>query len=1152
MDSVYMLNRFHHDRYQLLEFLLSSGSVRSSSGAPVDLAVIDLDSVSPDYVLECIVSGSDFDPSEATRRYYEELKYPVMASSSRGEPAFFLSSSEPSSSPPVRSVPAVGLREVPKNTEISEENFDDKSRNNNINDISESENEIEKPQEMNCADAVSVSLGLPEFTTGLSDLDLQETAYEALLACLLPTLSLTIRTNTPISEEKKKEKKSSFLKNLRAKKEIKKEKISSSSEPEISYPDILDLFRAQMEISEAMDEVIKQGLRSFLQKRTNQQIDIPFISIVLLNSISKLNFPTERSRVQFTRRHANILEEFLLSSPNTDSNVGKSISILLSKLRNSEEWVVNSGEAHVEILTIIQKYASKISSMPKKYNLEKETYYWTNNYSFNLRIYAKLLSSIFDVLEEGQLLEEAEEILDLIKITWPILGITEKLHDSLKIWVFFEKFIETGEILLLKHAIHETQSFLPKNNIEGLEKEYINSLICSVQEGKNIKKNLSIIDTVLLKISTWCFYQLKDYHLNFNQDKYAIFKDVVELMLLCGAQYSDNEETQVIAFEAESTPEMKLLHVFVESSIQAAYTRVAKISENLAGSDNHRLVILANEIKLIAEKEFSKFSPILNSHYNPAGRLSLILLHFFYGKSLKPFLEEITQLNENVKAVLAASNNLELCLADKLYSLYGDDINSFMNQYLHPYQISELSGPLILQWVQIQHEKLLEWTNRALDLEDWAPVSSHKRQAKSVVDIFRIVDETIEQFFNSKLPMDTIHLRFLLIGISRCLETYLLHVSDQQVEKNVLYPNKPILTRYSDSINHFIKKRHVETRSLDDKMVIKLKSLTVSKLCVKLNTLRFIRDQLDSLEDSIKDSWNLLQSGLRFSDYFSCISKGQKFKLKSTNENSQSIDELFTIFDDVRRTSIDISDQIFDFIGVRVVFWDLRISFLSSLYRNSVDQARLEIFIPQIDQVLDQICDLIVDELRDQVVSSIFRASMEGYIWILLDGGPSRVFSEKDVELMQEDLIVLKDLFIANGHGLPPDFVETESKLTVQILDLYSHKTETIIDMLTNASEQINGNNSNSNPTNDVQTLLRILCHKKDKNASHFLKLHYELPRSSEYDDLPEKDLVAKSPYLSDIFKRSASFDWRKTSQGSFKAVKKRFQEVSEMRSIPW
>jgi hypothetical protein len=37
--------------------------------------------------------------------------------------------------------------------------------------------------------------------------------------------------------------------------------------------------------------------------------------------------------------------------------------------------------------------------------------------------------------------------------------------------------------------------------------------------------------------------------------------------------------------------------------------------------------------------------------------------------------------------------------------------------------------------------------------------------------------------------------------------------------------------------------------------------------------------------------------------------------------------------------------------GTRAVFWDMRDSFIFSLYRDSVEGARMQIFIPTIDQV---------------------------------------------------------------------------------------------------------------------------------------------------------------------------------------------------------
>ncbi|XP_038989274.1 protein unc-13 homolog [Phoenix dactylifera] len=162
--------------------------------------------------------------------------------------------------------------------------------------------------------------------------------------------------------------------------------------------------------------------------------------------------------------------------------------------------------------------------------------------------------------------------------------------------------------------------------------------------------------------------------------------------------------------------------------------------------------------------------------------------------------------------------------------------------------------------------------------------------------------------------------------------------------------------------------------------------------------MQYIRDRLDTLEDSVKQSWELAQSGQTFGA-----------AKQDLSISSEPVDKLFTIFDDIRRSAVDASDTITDFIGARIIFWDM-------IYQGSVESARFEIFIPLLDGVLDYICDLIIDTLRDQVVSSICQASMEGYMWVLLDGGPSRVFSDSDVIMMQEDLNDLKVSTPTNAH----------------------------------------------------------------------------------------------------------------------------------------
>ncbi|KAK3143954.1 hypothetical protein QOZ80_4AG0307060 [Eleusine coracana subsp. coracana] len=1136
MDSTALLEVYRRDRRRLLGFLLSAAG---GGGRAVDLSRVDLDAVSANYALECVATGAQFDASEATRRYFDERRYPIMIGSPSGNSYFLLTRPEPSDSPPKEAAPGIGFQSPAQETSDSagqQKDFFGSAAT--ISGIDYGTNDVSlvdiSPQHVEKAD--DLSLGLPRLSTELSDDDIRETAYEVLLA------SLFVSGKVHFSEEKK-EKKPKFLKGRRTK----TDGSNPSPQMESNYAHILDLIRVQMEISESMDTLTKRALRVISLKTAQGRFDVPCISLQLLSSVGKLDFPTERLRVQWQRRQANVLEELLLFSASRENDMSDALRIVLSKLKNTEDWVVSVPEGRVEVLTIIERYNAKLTAVSKKFGLKDEMYHWTHNYHFNFRLYEKLLCSVFDILEDGQLVEEADEILEIAKLTWPILGITDKLHDVFYAWVLFQKFAQTGEVHLLKHAGFQIQKLRLRNEVKEIEL-YTNSFICSV-EACDSNRALSLVDSTLRKINIWCRKQLENYHAYFSKNNCSIFEAILNLVLLLAANPTEDggEGSMIIESPVGSTPESKWIHLLVVRSIQAAYKQALISSDGLSKTEfKHPLAMLANELKLVAEKECNAFSPILNKYYPEAQKVALILLHLLFGQQLELFLERADHL-EDSKEVLAASNNFELFIAQKLYSVYAEDAGFSFSNYLKPYMVGRFSSPLILQWLHTQHENVMEWTKRTVEIEDWEPLSVHEKQATSVVEVFRFVEETIDQFFNANLPLDIIHLRSLLIGITSSIQVYLLHMENQQVSGSTLFPAAPVLTRYTESINPFAKRKLIEPTVPEEKVASKLNNLTVPKLCVKLNTLQFIRDQLDTVEESIKHSWVSVLSAVKLLDYLSCMANGGALPDNSLSSN-ELVDELFTLFDDVRMTAVNITDIILNFIGSRAVFWDMRDSLLFSLYRDSVEGARMEIFVPTIDQVLDQVCDLIGDVLRDQVVLRIFQACMEAFIWVLLDGGPSRAFLETDVDLMQQDLAMLKDLFIAEGQGLPLDVVEKEAKQAHQILDLYILKADTIIEMLINASNQMSlrleVTTSQRRHVHDAHTLLRILCHKKDKVASTFLKIQYHLPRSSDYDDVPIKDVSSKVPMFSDMLK-GTSFNWSETGQQSFRVMKKKLQEAT-------
>ncbi|KAM0934376.1 putative protein unc-13, mammalian uncoordinated 13, domain 2 [Dioscorea sansibarensis] len=1135
MDASRLLHLYRRDRRKLLEFVLSSAPAEASSDSALDLSAVDLDTLSIDYVLDRVQSGGMLDFSEATKQFFDEMKFPVMLKSSSPSTFFLISDMNMSGSPPQRNAPQI-LSNV---------------TNDRPSCLSKQSTPYSAPEVVQYGvetgsgvvaakvaqvqlgnDANFPSLGLPALRTGLSDDDVRETAYEVLLASLFLS---GVRVH--FSEEKKR---SRYFKGLRSK----RDESNHRSQPIDSYSELLDIIRVQLEISESMDALIKQGLRGFCSATTNENVDVPQTALELLTTISKSDFSNEKAYMHWHKRQVNTLEELLLGSHGFVT--GQKLSIFFSELKNITTWVSNNGSAgHVEVLTALRRFASSLSSKPGKFGIPSETYYWTDSYHLNLRLYEKFLSGVFDVLEDGQIIEVAEEIISIFKLTWPTLGITKRIHDILYCWVLFQQFTRTGEVTLLELAFFEIHKFASRSDGDVNEEAYLRSLFCSAEAYRN-KKKMNLIDAVFFNIKWWCGNQLEDYHLHFNEDNTATYESMMTLAIFVEEYLADecrDNECSKLMDGTEATS--NLVQSFVEKSIQAAYKRVLDLLDIKSKMEQkHPLAILANELKLIAEKDANVFIPVLSLHFPQVRMHYSRILHELYGEQLRPFLESVTHLSEGAISVLAASTNLERSLTKILGSMCGDGVESLCSNHLQPYQIKDVCLPLILHWVNTRHDYVLEWTKRAIHMEDWEPLSSQQRQAASVVEVFRIIEETIDQFFKLDVPMDMVHLRSLLSGIVRSLEAYLLRIVNEQVDKKNLYPAPPALTRYEELINPFLKKKSVECNLVEEKVSSQLSCLTASKLCVKLNTLHYIRDQLDALEESMKSAWLHV-----------CSVNGQPAEELSTS--CEPVDELFTLFDDIRRNTHSASDLIIDFIGARVIFWDLRNSFLSSLYKGSVESACLEMFLPQLDEVLNSICGLILDVLRDQVVLSICRAAMDGYVWVMLDGGPSRVFSETDVIIMQEDLNILKDLFIADGQGLPRSVVEKEATLAQQILDLYAMKTETIIEMLRNVSDQVYDlpyhNNRRTRSVKNTYTLLRILCHKKDKDASKYLKLHYQLPRSSDYDDSLTNETASRSPLLTDVFRRSTSVNWTEKGQSSFRSIKSKLHEVtSELKRAPW
>lgn len=196
-------------------------------------------------------------------------------------------------------------------------------------------------------------------------------------------------------------------------------------------------------------------------------------------------------------------------------------------------------------------------------------------------------------------------------------------------------------------------------------------------------------------------------------------------------------------------------------------------------------------------------------------------------------------------------------------------------------------------------------------------------------------------------------------------------------------------------------------------------------------------------------------------------------------------------FDGSRKDLNAAIDRICEFTGTKIIFWDLREPFIDNLYKHSVSQSRLESLIEALDVVLNQLCDVIVEPLRDRIVTGLLQSSLDGLLRVILDGGSSRIFSASDARLLEDDLENLKEFFISGGDGLPRGTVENLVARVRPVINLISFETRVLIEDLKEVSQ---GNRSKLG--GDSNTLLRVLCHRSDSEASQFLKKQFKIPRS--------------------------------------------------------
>ncbi|KAA8534911.1 hypothetical protein F0562_029873 [Nyssa sinensis] len=407
---------------------------------------------------------------------------------------------------------------------------------------------------------------------------------------------------------------------------------------------------------------------------------------------------------------------------------------------------------------------------------------------------------------------------------------------------------------------------------------------------------------------------------------------------------------------------------------------------------------------------------------------------------------------------------------------------------MNPYEAEAIIANLVKSWIRSRVDRFMEWVDRNLQQEVWNPQANKERFAPSAVEVLRIMDETLEAFFLLPIPMHRVLLSDLMTGLDRCLQHYIFKAKSGCGSRNTFVPTMPALTRcttgskfhgvFKKDKSHMARRRKPQVGTINGD-----NSYGISQLCVRINTLQHIRKELEVIEK--KTIIHLKNSGATHPDDI-VNGSGKKFEI-SAGACAEGI------------------QQLCEAIAYKVIFHDLSPVLWDGLYVGEVSSSRIEPLLQELEQNLEIISATVHDRVRTRVITNIMKASFDGFLFVLLAGGPSRAFTQQDSVVIEEDFKFLMDLFWSNGDGLPTDLIDKHSTTVKRVLPLFHTDTDSLIEQLKCVTLDSYGSSTKSKlplpPTSgqwsptEPNTLLRVLCYRNDEMATKFLKKTYNLPK---------------------------------------------------------
>ncbi|KAG5387551.1 hypothetical protein IGI04_039021 [Brassica rapa subsp. trilocularis] len=255
-----------------------------------------------------------------------------------------------------------------------------------------------------------------------------------------------------------------------------------------------EIMRQQMRVTEQGDTRLRKTLTRTLVGQTGRGAETIILPLELLRHVKTSEFGDVHEYQIWQRRQLKVLEAGLLLHPSIPLDKTNNFAMRLREIiRQSETKPIDTGKSSETMSTLCNAVVSLACR-----NANQDVCHWADGYPLNVHLYVALLQSIFDIRDETLVLDEIDELLELMKKTWSMLGITRPVHNLCFTWVLFHQYIVTSQmepdLLGASHAmLAEVANDAKKSDREALYVKLLTSTLASMQ-GWTEKRLLSYHD----------------------------------------------------------------------------------------------------------------------------------------------------------------------------------------------------------------------------------------------------------------------------------------------------------------------------------------------------------------------------------------------------------------------------------------------------------------------------------------------------------------------------------------------------------------------------------------------------------------------------------------------------------------------------------